>query len=176
LFATFMGKGIKKKYQKRNESNDEHLVSIIAQLFMNVADTRYLRLLRKFMENEYEKVERLIELHEKYYRRLERAEKSFRLELKSRIEPKTKEEEEEEMYLRRLEAGLFTLQLVAFVLGFAATAGDPKLKERIVQLLNQKDQSLDAVKKILLEYLEQMGNPKWGRKMKNVLESIVSML
>jgi len=176
LFATFMGKGIKKKYRKRNEPNDEHVISIIVQLFMNLSDTRYLRLLKKFIENEYEKVERLIELHEKYYRRLEKAERAFRLELKSRVETKTKEEEDEEMYLRRLDAGLFTLQLVAFVLGFVATSGEPKMKERIVQLLNQKDQSLENVKKTLQEYLEQMGNPKWGRKMKTILESIVTLL
>jgi len=143
---------------------------------MHLSDTRYLRLLRKFQENEYEKVERCIELHEKYYRRLERAEKAFKLELKSRVELKSKEEEDEEMYLRRLDAGLFTLQLVAFVLGFVATAGDPKIKERIDQLLNQKDSSLDAVKKILQEYLSQMGNPKWGRRMKNILESIIALL
>lgn len=39
-----------------------------------------MRLLRKFQENEFEKVERLIELHEQYYERVEKADQAFRAE------------------------------------------------------------------------------------------------
>ncbi len=48
----------------------EHMISAVAQLFMHLSDVRYARLLNKFQENEFEKIERLIELHEKYYKRV----------------------------------------------------------------------------------------------------------
>ena len=47
---------------------EEHVCSIIASLFKFMKDdTSMNRLLRKFMENDYVKVERLVELHLIYY-------------------------------------------------------------------------------------------------------------
>jgi len=185
LFSVFMGKGLKKKaFKKETTKIEEHVISVISQLFMNVADVRYYRLLKKFQENDYEKVERLVELFEEYYRKLEDAERRFQAEKKFKQEEKQeeeekkkgKEEEDEERLLRRIEAGLFTLQLIAFLLGFVSTSGDAKLRERVTQLLNQKDSSLDTVKTTLQEYCDQMGPAKTKVKMKNILESVIAML
>lgn len=47
---------------KFEQATEEHIVSILTQLFLNLSDVRYFRLLRKFQENDMEKAERLIEL------------------------------------------------------------------------------------------------------------------
>eukprot|EP00808_Paulinella_micropora_P007634 g65678.t1 len=194
LFSVFMGRG--KKSQKTQGQTEEHTVSILAQLFMHLSDVRYLRLLAKFQENEYEKVERLIEcvrasggdddeneyekverlieLYESWYRKIEEVEsKALR---QAKREGRMDEEDEEERYLRRIEAGLFTLQLIAFVLGFVSTAGDVKLRKRVEQVLSQQDSSLTNVRKILEEYDEEMGNPKEKQKFKAVVQAIIGML
>ena len=44
----------------------EHVVSIIASMLRNCRGTQRSRLLSKFSENDYEKVDRLLELHFKY--------------------------------------------------------------------------------------------------------------
>lgn len=46
--------------------------------------------------------------------------------------------------------GLFTLQRIDFVVGFVCTSdADAKMRDRVVQLLHQKDSDLDVVRKIL---------------------------
>ena len=66
LFTLFMGK-VKSKKGEQGGAQMEHVVSIIVQLFCSLSDVRYYRLLRKFQENGYEKVERLIELFDELY-------------------------------------------------------------------------------------------------------------
>jgi len=69
IFSVFMGKTKPAKRNKQTlEDTIEHCVSIIVQLFLSLADIQYYRLLRKFQEEQYEKVERLMELFDDYYR------------------------------------------------------------------------------------------------------------
>jgi len=178
LFSAFMGKGkkrIRRGGKSEDQSDEEHCISMIAQLFMNLSDVRYARLLRKFVENAFEKVERLIELHDKYYRKLEDAERKYQ-ERKEKGELDDDEDESAEaVYLRRIENGLFTLQLIAIVIGFVSTANDAPLKERVVQLLHQRDASLLIVRNILREYVAQMTEEAQGT-MKATLGAIIDLL
>ena len=66
LFPSFMKtpKGIKKKIGR--DEQEEHICSIIASLFRNVQGPPRERLITKFIENDHEKVDRLLELHMKY--------------------------------------------------------------------------------------------------------------
>eukprot|EP00457_Paulinella_chromatophora_P005290 gb/GEZN01005306.1/.p1 GENE.gb/GEZN01005306.1/~~gb/GEZN01005306.1/.p1 ORF type:complete len:579 (+),score=130.81 gb/GEZN01005306.1/:33-1769(+) len=172
LFSVFMGKG--KKSSKTIAQTQEHVVSMLAQLFINLSDVRYLRLLKKFQENEYEKVERLIELYEEWYKKIEEVEN--KVVRRAKREGRMNDEDEETRYLRRIDAGLFTLQLIAFVLGFVSTSGDQKLKRRVEQLLNQQDSSLTNVCKILEEYNKEIGNPKEKQKFKAIVQAVIGML
>lgn len=45
---------------------EEHLLSLFVTLFTHTSDIHYLRLVRKFMESECEKVDRIMELFIKY--------------------------------------------------------------------------------------------------------------
>ena len=116
LFAAFMKKGIKaykKEYKSFSEKEEEgmattsnvlseHIMSIIVSLFKH-ADTidSQLRLLAKFLE--LEKMDRLMEMHFAYSDRMAGVKA-------------TETGDEDQDYLDRLEAGLFTLQLVDLVI------------------------------------------------------------
>jgi len=172
LFAEYMTMGTKQKKKADARLVEEHVMSLICELFRHLSDVRYLRLFRKFQEHDYVKVDRLVELHERYMTSLEQAEREFK---KDKAERKA-EADAEELYDFKIDAGLFTLQCIDFVMGFVATAGDPKLRERMVQLLHQQDSSLDVVKGVLQEYFDHMEDIQTNDSLKQVLEAIIGML
>lgn len=182
LFALFL-KRLKKKDAEFVGTTEEHTVAIIVQLFMNLSETRYLRLLHKFQENDYQKVERLLELQEKYEKRVSAAERRYkRRQANKQNKEQNSDEEEDELldtdeYTSKVEAGLYTLQGICFLIGFVVTAGDKRLFDRVVQLLHQSDSDIERVRKVLVEYVVQLGEPtEINQKLKTVLEAIIEML
>ncbi|XVE72027.1 hypothetical protein DITRI_Ditri11bG0005800 [Diplodiscus trichospermus] len=117
-FAAFMGKASipvskKNKKERYQEELEERLVSLIASLFGGILrGSRRERLLSKFVENECEKIDRLMELYIRYSDRVKA--ETQRLE---QLELDDLEMDEEEKYNRKLESGLYTLQLIAVILG-----------------------------------------------------------
>jgi beta-catenin-like protein 1 len=104
------------------------------------------RLINKFIENDYEKIERLVELHIKYIIKVRSFEEDL---MKEGIDI-----DDEDTYLDRLDAGLFTLQLIDLILAFTCyfaskLLSNTLLKERIKELLDQKNRSLDEIKSTL---------------------------
>lgn len=55
------------------------MVSIIASMLRNCTGPQRQRLLSKFTENDYEKVDRLMELHFKYLEKVEEVEKDTKV-------------------------------------------------------------------------------------------------
>ena len=158
IFSEFMNrKKIKKKYKKDHEKDkmEEYLCCIMVHLFCNLSDVNLLRLMKKFMEKDYAKIDRLIELHAKYVTRLEDNDLK---EIESRKKNDVEDETFGERYSRRLENGLYTLQmidiLIAFVYTFDGKDGNKEIKERIIQVLNQCDMDIDQVKMTLKEYYD----------------------
>jgi beta-catenin-like protein 1 len=133
-------------------SDDEHIASCIKLLFEQLTDQIHRqRLLSKFQENEYEKIERLMELHEKYWNLAKKCEaeiEKMKREIQEEGEEVT-EEDEEDFHLHRLENGLFTLQLVDYILATVYSQGDQNVKSKIRELFDQQNRSLDEVKKVL---------------------------
>jgi len=97
-----------------------------------------------------EKVERLLELHEKYAKKVDQANEAIRRVIQERMAEgeEISEADEDEFYLMRLDAGLFTLQLVDFVIAVICTA-DPKIKTTVKNLLSLQGASFEDVKNIL---------------------------
>ncbi|XP_053202348.1 beta-catenin-like protein 1 [Panonychus citri] len=104
--------------QKKKEANvviddvEEHCCSIILALLKHSKVENKRRVLNKFLENNMEKTERLVELHFKYADRLIRCDSLIR---KERAQKMANDEniDEEQIFIRRLtEGGLFTLQIV----------------------------------------------------------------
>ena len=74
LFTTFMGKASKKNKTIDAPASEEtsHTLSIVSSLFTNLSSESpaRIRLLAKFVENNYEKVDKLLEIRESAQRRL----------------------------------------------------------------------------------------------------------
>ena len=65
LFPAYM-KTPRGNKKTSGEEQEEHICSIMASLFRNISGTARDRLVSKFLENDHEKVDRLLELHFKY--------------------------------------------------------------------------------------------------------------
>ncbi|ONK79800.1 uncharacterized protein A4U43_C01F10200 [Asparagus officinalis] len=156
-FAAFMGKiPVSKKNKKESyqEELEERLISLIASLFGGITrGTRRERLLSKFVENECEKIDRLMELYMRYSDRVKA--EAVRLE---KLELDDLEMDEEERYNRKLEAGLYTLQLIAVILGHLWSSEHPGMRSRIELLLRQQKLTKKHVKDILQEYHDNIGD------------------
>jgi beta-catenin-like protein 1 len=74
LFTTFMGKSSKKNKGIDAPASEEtsHTLSIVSSLFTNLPSESpaRIRLLAKFVENNYEKVDKLLEIRESAQKRL----------------------------------------------------------------------------------------------------------
>lgn len=112
------------------------------------------RLVAKFTENDHEKVERLMELHFKYLERVEFAEDKIAKEGLDKIE------DEEEIYLRRLSGGLFSLQLIDYIIVDSCSSGASSIKQRVLKILNQRNASIKTIRNIIREYAGNVGELK----------------
>lgn len=124
------------------------MLSIISQLCLQLHDCKEkdcsVRLLSKFLENEYEKLDRFAELFVKYTAQLAFTDKQLetldlavmQARLQDGVDPDEEDEEEdlekvEFRHSRRLEGGLFALQQAAVVLAFNGIYGGSQVVENI---------------------------------------------
>uniref|UniRef100_A0A0E0K7B7 Beta-catenin-like protein 1 N-terminal domain-containing protein n=1 Tax=Oryza punctata TaxID=4537 RepID=A0A0E0K7B7_ORYPU len=156
-FAAFMGKiPVNKKNKKESyqEALEERVISLIASLFGGITKgSRRIRLLGKFVENECEKIDRLMEFYTRYSERVK-----AETERLDSLDLDDLEMDEDERYNRKLEAGLYTLQLIALILGHIWHSGNSQMRTRIELLLRQNKLTKDDVKDILEEYHDNIGD------------------
>ncbi|EDV29036.1 Beta-catenin-like protein 1 [Trichoplax sp. H2] len=160
LFPLFM-KTPKMFKKLTNESEHiEHICSIMVHLFRHSSGQSKSRLANKFIENDFEKVDRLMELHFEYMHRVQECDNKIEEEKRELADDGEEIDEslEEEFYLRRLDAGLFSLHLIDTIMLEASAAGGPNVRHRIQTLLNQHGGSMKAVKDIMREYASQIGD------------------
>ncbi|EOY03115.1 ARM repeat superfamily protein isoform 1 [Theobroma cacao] len=173
-FAAFMGKASvsylslcipmskKNKKERYQEELEERLVSLIASLFGKQASgilrgSRRERLLSKFVENECEKIDRLMELYIRYSDRVKA--ETQRLE---QLELDDLEMDEEEKYNRKLESGLYTLQLITVILGHVWCSEHSQMRARIELLLKQQKLTKKDIKDILQNLRDLHHSPYAG--------------
>ncbi|KAI7744534.1 hypothetical protein M8C21_016208 [Ambrosia artemisiifolia] len=143
-----------KNKKRSKEELEERLISLVASLFGGVLKgSRRERLLSKFVENEFEKIDRLMELYMRYSNRVK--EESERL---NDIELDDLEMDEDEKYNRKLESGLYSLQLIAVILGHLWSSEHPRIRARIELLLKQQKLTKNDVKNVLQEYHDNIGD------------------
>eukprot|EP00262_Sarcandra_glabra_P004431 TRINITY_DN1544_c0_g7_i1.p1 TRINITY_DN1544_c0_g7~~TRINITY_DN1544_c0_g7_i1.p1 ORF type:complete len:573 (+),score=79.30 TRINITY_DN1544_c0_g7_i1:126-1721(+) len=156
-FAAFMGKfplSKKNKKESYQEELEERVISLIASLFGGILrGSRRERLLSKFVENECEKIDRLMELYMRYSDRVK-----AETERLDQLELDDLEMDEEERYNRKLESGLYTLQLIAVILGHLWSSENPRMRLRIELLLRQQKLTKKDVKDVLQEYHDNIGD------------------
>ncbi|GJQ16003.1 hypothetical protein GpartN1_g7806.t1 [Galdieria partita] len=144
LFAMFCEKS-KKCSMVLTSQDTEHIVSILYFLFQ-YSDEKY-RLMKKFIENDYEKLKRLILLHKKYEDKINMASDS------------KKDIEQDELFLLRWEAGLYTLELVDTILAQLvefADKSEPNLIQVVWNLLREHQIEIQTIEDILKEFAENL--------------------
>ncbi|KAI8349282.1 Catenin-beta-like protein [Mortierella sp. GBAus27b] len=173
LFSIFTRKGVdklKKAYKSFSEvEEEEHIIGIMASLVRNLPleSGHRLRVVRKFVEDDYAKLERLLDIREGYEARLTALDEKFEQENKE-LELGEDEiaEEEPARALQRLEAGLYVMQQIDLILAHLCaenldleeeegmqtddqTTAESEIKVKVKTLLNRRGQSLDDIKKNL---------------------------
>lgn len=108
-----------------------------------------MRLLLKFTEDEYEKVDRLVEMKEQYENRDEAVKKELE-DARGVLDEEDFEDFEADFYVRRLDAGLFTLQRVCLLIA-ALSEENKGVREKASMLLKRKGQDMLSVFKIIEE-------------------------
>ncbi|KIJ70518.1 hypothetical protein HYDPIDRAFT_78492 [Hydnomerulius pinastri MD-312] len=189
LFSAFMGKTSKKQKSTAPASEDTaHILGIISSLLSNLPSdsTDRIRLLAKFVENNYEKADKLLEVRENACSRLKIVDAEIEAEKKMLAEGDTNGPEEEDLwYLRRLDGGLFTLQTVDYILAWVAMEDDG-VRGHVTQMLERKSVTLKDVVKTLRMYHDNVdmddsgggpaGDETAGMTQKEILENLISFL
>ncbi|KAF9354992.1 hypothetical protein BGX34_010705 [Mortierella sp. NVP85] len=185
LFSIFSRKGVdklKKAYKSFSEvEEEEHIIGIIASLVRNLPleSGHRLRVVRKFVEDDYAKLERLLNIREGYESRVAALDEKFAQENKElELDEDEIAEEEPARSLQRLETGLYVMQLIDLILahlcaenldleeeeqeekkgmdveGEAGPIKESEIKIKLKTLLNRRGQSLDDIKSNLKAYLD----------------------
>jgi len=119
-------------------------VSIILSLFRGLEGDRRSRLVAKFVENEFEKVVRMLELHDHYAKVVAALDS---------VPQRFVAEDEEQRLLDRLDAGLFVLQSICLVLAHAASA-----EPAIASFLRARKAPLQSIAARITEFASQLGS------------------
>lgn len=150
IFPLFMKTPKKGKNRSLGaDEHEEHVASIIATMLRNCKGGQRQRLLSKFTENDFEKVERLIELHLKYLDKVETVD--AQIDAAGGVE-----QDADANYLKRLSAGLFTLQLIDYIILEVSASSEP-VKQKILQFLNMRKTSMKTIRQIMREYAGNLG-------------------
>ncbi|KAF7301706.1 DUF1716 domain-containing protein [Mycena indigotica] len=165
LFSALMGKGNKKQKQSITTPASEdtaHILGVISSLFSNIPSESpsRVRLLAKFVEANYEKADKLLEIREHATNRLKSAEADIEVEKKELLAAgeEVSEEEEDAWYLRRLDNGLFTLQTVDYILAWIAMEDDG-IRGHLLQMLDRKNLSLKDITRTLRTFYDNVDEP-----------------
>ncbi|KRX44044.1 Beta-catenin-like protein 1, partial [Trichinella murrelli] len=128
------------------EEHEEHVCSILSSLLKYCDSSQQERVIKKFSENNFEKLERLAELHKKYWLRMRDFEKTH-----------TSLSDDNELYFDKLENGLFTLQSIGFIFSVILVKGDNNLAHQAMKLLALHQLFLKSIQQVLKEYAENLG-------------------
>ncbi|KAF8544332.1 Catenin-beta-like protein [Trichophaea hybrida] len=150
LFGMFM--------KKQDSRTIEHLLGIFASLLRLLPSDSAprIRTLGKFVENDYAKIVRLLQIRHDYATRLDKVEKEID-EQKKGASKKDREEMEEEWLSKRLDAGLFGIQMIDLILAWLCVEDDGA-KKAIEDLLEKQELGMQSIRKTLEESIALMGD------------------
>ncbi|KAG9097018.1 hypothetical protein FRC06_008033 [Ceratobasidium sp. 370] len=161
LFSAFMGKA-----------------GVISSLFANLESDSppRIRVLAKFVEAEYEKIDRLIELREQAETRLKITDREIAAEKKASLEliaqGEDPESAEDLFLLRRMDGGLFTLQTIDVLLAWVIMEDDGA-KQHAEMLLGRRGKSIKDIQVVLKGYLDNIGEAVPGEESAEAQASMV---
>ncbi|KAI9880787.1 MAG: hypothetical protein M1830_000223 [Pleopsidium flavum] len=135
--------------KKQDNQAIEHLIGILASLLrlLSGGSAGRIRTLAKFVEKDYEKIDRLVNLRRQYASQLQSVNEGIERE-RAALEVKGPQEMADQWLSRRLDGGLFSLQTIDVILAWLV-AEDDGAKRRIEDLLADHNESLSVVKATL---------------------------
>ncbi|KAF8607556.1 DUF1716-domain-containing protein [Ceratobasidium sp. AG-I] len=170
LFSSFMGKTTKKSKSSSTATpaseDTAHILGAISSLFANLESDSAprLRVLAKFVEAEYEKVDRLIELREGAETRLKGTDREIEREKKDLLAQGEDLEGTDDLFLlRRMDGGLFTLQTIDVILAWVIMEDDGA-RQHAEMLFKRKGKSLKDIEGVLRGYLDNIGEAEPGEE------------
>jgi len=101
-------------------------------------------------------LERLLEMHEEYLHAVKLSDGERLQGVRHTMDRELNVNEEEQAYLDRCDAGLFTLQQVDVVLIRLMNMGNRQVCEMISELLDAKGVSHEEVKDVINEYIDNL--------------------
>lgn len=168
IFSTFV------KTKKHDPDSTEHILGIFASLLRSLpgnTDARF-RVLAKFLEKDYEKINKLVDLRRVYAARVA----AFDAKLKDQKRGLSKEEQDElevENIPSRLDEGLYCLERVDAILAWLV-AEDDGAKNAAVKALGERDETLKDVKRTLQAQLDGLLEVEPAER--EMLETLVAFL
>eukprot|EP00050_Salpingoeca_kvevrii_P003675 m.230660 g.230660 ORF g.230660 m.230660 type:complete len:589 (-) comp10868_c0_seq35:168-1934(-) len=148
IFPAFM-KTPSNKLRKANLSEteyEEHVCTIIAALLRHLEGNDRDRVLAKFVEANFAKVDRLAELHMAYEKKVKETETLMREQLQ---DDEMDEETENELYMARIDSGLFALQTIDYIFAEVVVGCGEIIADRMEQALQVHGSSVANIKRIL---------------------------
>lgn len=192
VFGQLMFNPTTKKERADQTANELHLLEIIAQLFLHCADVRYLRLRRKFEEQDFIKVDRTVELLVKYQSRVDEAEAKHQsakvadataagAAAAAASSSSAAPEDDAVVHARQSDHGLPHVEQASLILAFLATSGEGPLRTRVDQNLHQQDLAVTDLATTLQRYVRMMGESTEStnddqEKTKAILVALATML
>jgi len=165
--------GMLMRTTKMERETVEHLIGILASLlrYLPADSAERIRTLAKFVEKDYEKITRLMELRREYQVRLAKVDAQIRTE-QERVNDEDAEDQADEWLSRRLDAGLFTLQTLDVILSWIV-AEDDGARPIVAKLLG--DDGLKVLSRSLSEQLRGMDVEQGDQVVsaKDVLEALL---
>lgn len=172
--------GLKRLFTMFTKSQDHrilgHLLAIFASMLRHLPgqSAERIRTLAKFVEDNYQKPTKLVQLHGEYANRVRRAEEQN--EMERRAADENDDEMEVEWLSRRLDAGLYNLQSVDVILAWLV-AEDHGARTTIKKLLAERDETLDTLKATLADQLKQMDSTdEKGQDLRDMLGTLIEFL
>lgn len=166
-----MGKGLattKKEVGPEAAKSEQkaaiNILSSLAELLPENSVER-LRFVAKFLENDEEKIDRLVELHKEYQGKVSAFEEDIRNGKVSLQEDEETEEMvadlpvDDRIYLKKLDNGLDMLQRVDAMIAHlcVGTGGDTRIRDRLWTKLYKQNSSLASVATTLQEHAQHIG-------------------
>ncbi|KAL8722221.1 MAG: hypothetical protein Q9225_001266 [Loekoesia sp. 1 TL-2023] len=141
---------------KHDNQATEHLLGILASMLRSLPanSAERIRLLAKFVEKDYEKIDRAMKIRREYASKVAAVDQEIQIE-RAKLSEEDQEDKADEWLSRRLDAGLYSLQTVDVILAWLV-AEDSGAKKRIQGLLAERDESLDVVRATLRDQLKSI--------------------
>ncbi len=151
IFGMFM--------KKQNSQDTEHLLGIFAALLRSLpADAAgRIRTLAKFVEKNYEKVDKIIKLRREYASRVSAVDQEIKQE-RSTLSVNEQDDRADDWFSRRLDAGLYCLRIADIILAWLI-AEDNGARDRIIALLGNRDETLADLRATLEDQVRDIDDP-----------------